>query len=66
MVVTDVIKRWQQIKGKEAYLCTGTDEHGMKIQRAATKNGMEPKEFCDVNSNKFRELVAAANISNDF
>ncbi|KAL6834993.1 tRNA synthetases class I (M) domain-containing protein [Trichoderma camerunense] len=66
MVVTDVLKRWQQIKGKEAYLCTGTDEHGMKIQRAATKNGMEPKEFCDVNSNKFRELVAAANISNDF
>ncbi|KAL6807394.1 tRNA synthetases class I (M) domain-containing protein [Trichoderma sp. SZMC 28013] len=66
MVVTDVIKRWQQIKGKEAYMCTGTDEHGMKIQRAATKNGMEPKDFCDVNSNKFRELAAAANISNDF
>ncbi|UKZ46168.1 hypothetical protein TrVGV298_000367 [Trichoderma virens] len=66
MVVTDVLKRWQQIKGKEAYMCTGTDEHGMKIQRAATKNGMEPKEFCDVNSSKFRELVAAANISNDF
>ncbi|KAL6830995.1 tRNA synthetases class I (M) domain-containing protein [Trichoderma sp. SZMC 28015] len=66
MVVTDVIKRWQQIKGKEAFMCTGTDEHGMKIQRAATKNGMEPKEFCDVNSNKFRELAAMANISNDF
>ncbi|KAL9471165.1 hypothetical protein ACSS6W_009106 [Trichoderma asperelloides] len=66
MVLTDVIKRWQQIKGKEAFLCTGTDEHGMKIQRAALKHGMEPKEFCDGNSNKFRELVAAANISNDF
>ncbi|KAM0252796.1 hypothetical protein ACHAQJ_007584 [Trichoderma viride] len=66
MVLTDVIKRWQQIKGKEAFLCTGTDEHGMKIQRAALKNGMEPKEFCDSNSSKFRELVAAANISNDF
>ncbi|KAL7893779.1 tRNA synthetases class I (M) domain-containing protein [Trichoderma sp. TUCIM 5745] len=66
MVLADVIKRWQQIKGKEAFLCTGTDEHGMKIQRAALKHGMEPKEFCDGNSNKFRELVAAANISNDF
>ncbi|EGR49338.1 uncharacterized protein TRIREDRAFT_124319 [Trichoderma reesei QM6a] len=66
MVLADVVKRWQQIKGKEAYLCTGTDEHGMKIQRAASKHGMEPKEFCDGNSIKFRELAAAANISNDF
>ncbi|KAL7795343.1 tRNA synthetases class I (M) domain-containing protein [Trichoderma ceciliae] len=66
MVLTDVIKRWQQLKGKEAFLCTGTDEHGMKIQRAAMKHGMEPKEFCDGNSSKFRELVAASNISNDF
>ncbi|KAL7811756.1 tRNA synthetases class I (M) domain-containing protein [Trichoderma aethiopicum] len=66
MVLADVVKRWQQIKGKEAYLCTGTDEHGMKIQRAASKHGMDPKEFCDGNSVKFRELAAAANISNDF
>ncbi|KAL3959164.1 hypothetical protein ACCO45_007326 [Purpureocillium lilacinum] len=66
MVLTDVLKRWQQINGREAFLCTGTDEHGMKIQRAAAKEGMQPKEFCDINSNKFRELAASADISNDF
>ena len=66
MVLTDVLKRWQQINGKEAYLCTGTDEHGMKIQRAAAKEGMPPKEFCDNNSAKFKELAGVANISHDF
>ncbi|KAK2608748.1 methionyl-tRNA synthetase [Conoideocrella luteorostrata] len=65
MVLVDVLKRWQQIKGKEAFLLTGTDEHGMKIQRAAAKEGIEPKEFCDNNSNKFRELAAAGDISYD-
>lgn len=66
MVLADVIKRWQQINGRDAYLCTGTDEHGMKIQRAAAKEGVPPKEFCDSNSNKFRDLAQLANISNDF
>ena len=65
MVLADVLKRWQQIKGRDAYMLTGTDEHGMKIQRAAAKEGLEPKEFCDNNSNKFRELAAAGDISND-
>lgn len=65
-VLADVAKRWQQINGREAYLCTGTDEHGMKIQRAATKEGMDPKSFCDLNSDKFRSLTYDADISNDF
>lgn len=38
----------------------------MKIQRAAAKEGIPPKEFCDGNSTKFRELAQLANISNDF
>jgi methionyl-tRNA synthetase len=66
MVLADVLKRWQQISGKEAYLVTGTDEHGMKIQQAALKEGMPPKEFCDNNSNKFKDLAEHANISHDF
>lgn len=66
MVLTDVLKRWQVINGKVAYLCTGTDEHGMKIQRAAAKEGMAPKEFCDNNAQKFKELAQEANIANDF
>ncbi|KAH7318220.1 tRNA synthetases class I (M)-domain-containing protein [Stachybotrys elegans] len=66
MVLADVIKRWEQVKGNEAVLCTGTDEHGMKIQRAAMKVDMDPKDFCDSNANKFKSLAAQAEISNDF
>ncbi|KAH7165723.1 tRNA synthetases class I (M)-domain-containing protein [Dactylonectria macrodidyma] len=66
MVLADVLKRWQQLKGKPAFFTTGTDEHGMKIQKAADKEGLPPKSFCDINSLKFRHLADAADISHDF
>lgn len=65
LVLTDVLKRYQILKGRRALLCTGTDEHGMKIQQAADYAQTHPKDFCDEVSQKFRNLVASANISND-
>lgn len=32
MVLADIVKRWQLLKGKKTLLCTGTDEHGMKVR----------------------------------
>ncbi|KAH6893080.1 tRNA synthetases class I (M)-domain-containing protein [Thelonectria olida] len=66
MVLADVLKRWQELNGKKTFLCTGTDEYGMKIQRAAAQEGLPPKEFCDNNSQKFKELASLANVSYDF
>jgi methionyl-tRNA synthetase len=34
MVLTDIIKRWQVLKGKQAIMLTGTDEHGLKVRTA--------------------------------
>jgi methionyl-tRNA synthetase len=31
MVLTDIVKRWHVLKGENALLCTGTDEHGLKV-----------------------------------
>lgn len=31
LVLTDILKRWQALQGRKAILCTGTDEHGMKV-----------------------------------
>ena len=31
LVLTDILKRWQVLQGRKAILCTGTDEHGMKV-----------------------------------
>ncbi|KAF2141719.1 uncharacterized protein K452DRAFT_228462 [Aplosporella prunicola CBS 121167] len=66
MVLADVIKRWQVLNGKNALLCTGTDEHGLKVQQAATKAGSEPLPFCDKGAEVFKNLAVRANISNDY
>ena len=65
MVLADVVKRWHALKGRHSILCTGTDEHGMKVQRAAAKAGSEPKAFCDQGSDTFKALANKANVAND-
>lgn len=65
MVITDILKRWQVLNGQRAILCTGTDEHGMKIQRAAAHANTAPKEFCDLTAETFKSLAKRAELSND-
>ena len=66
MVLADVLKRWQTLQGKPALLCTGTDEHGMKVQRAAALQDMDPKEFCDATSKTFRDLAEKMDMDHNF
>lgn len=66
MVIADVFKRWEVLKGRQAYLCTGTDEHGIKVQRAAELQEVPPKIFCDSNAETFMDLAQKANMSNDY
>ncbi|KAK3944198.1 methionyl-tRNA synthetase [Diplogelasinospora grovesii] len=66
MVLADVLKRWKTLAGERALLCTGTDEHGMKVQRAAALDDMPPKQFCDANAAKFEDLAQKSLIDNDF
>lgn len=65
MVLADVFKRFQTLKGREAYFCTGTDEHGMKVQRAAELQDVAPKIFCDSNAETFKDLAKKANLAHD-
>lgn len=65
MVLADVLKRWQVLAGRKALLCTGTDEHGMKVQQAAARADVAPMQWCDENAEKFQELADLANISRD-
>lgn len=65
-LTADIIARWKRVKGNEVFFLTGTDEHGLKIQRTAEKTGMTPHEFVDQNVVKFRELCKKWNISNDY
>ena len=64
-IVADVIARFKKINGYQVYFLTGTDEHGLKIQREAEKNNKDPKEFCDELSITFKNLTKTLNLSNN-
>ncbi|MDP3991228.1 MAG: methionine--tRNA ligase [Candidatus Nealsonbacteria bacterium] len=61
----DVIARYHRLLGENVFFLTGTDEHGIKIARAAEKAGKTPKEFTDEISLQFKELTKVLNISNN-
>ena len=45
--LTDSIKRYKKLQGYDAYMLTGTDEHGQKIQTKAQEEGKTPQEYVD-------------------
>ncbi len=65
VLATDVIARFHRLDGNDVYFLTGTDEHGLKMQQTAIAQGLTPRELADRNSQRFRDLVAALNCSND-
>ena len=52
------------IDNYEVHFLTGTDEHGLKIQRSAEKAGQEPQKFCNQISQTFKDLSQTLNLSN--
>ena len=63
-IIADFFARFKSIDDFNVHFLTGTDEHGLKIQRSAEKAGKEPKEFCDQISQKFKDLSKTLNLSN--
>jgi len=63
-IVADFFARFKRNDGFSVQFLTGTDEHGLKIQRSAEKQGMEPKEFCNLISKTFKDLSKTLNLSN--
>lgn len=64
-IASDVIARFMRLRGQSVKFLTGTDEHGQKVEKSASKMGIKPQEFTDRLSESFRNLMKAANISND-
>ena len=63
-IIADFFARFKRMDGFNVYFLTGTDEHGLKIQRAAEKRNVDPKVFCDEISQTFRDLSKTLNLSN--
>ncbi|KAJ3757236.1 tRNA synthetases class I (M)-domain-containing protein [Lentinula raphanica] len=65
LVTADIFARYQALKNpsRPVYFITGTDEHGLKIQKAALDKGLLPKKFCDELSQQFRRLANEADVN---
>ena len=63
-IIADFLARFKRMDGYNVHFLTGTDEHGLKIQRAAKANNIEPLKFCDKISQTFRDLSKTLNLSN--
>jgi len=64
-IIADVFARFKRNDNCKVYFLTGTDEHGLKIQKVAEKNGLEPSVFCEKISKVFKDLTIKLNLSND-
>jgi methionyl-tRNA synthetase len=64
-VLTDVIARSRRQMGQEVHFLTGTDEHGIKVQQSAQREGVAPQDFVDRIAPLFIDLCQRLNISND-
>jgi methionyl-tRNA synthetase len=64
-MATDALARFQRLDGFDVRFLTGTDEHGLKMQQTAIAEGLTPLALADRNSARFRDMMAALNISYD-
>ena len=63
-IIADFFARFKRIDGFNVHFLTGTDEHGLKIQRAAEKSNIDPLKFCDEISQTFKDLSKTLNLTN--
>lgn len=61
----DVWARFKRLDGFDTKFLTGTDEHGLKIQRSAEKAGMTTIDYLNDINAKYREITPIMNLSND-
>jgi len=65
-VIADALARFKRLSGEEVFFLTGTDEHGQKVEKAATAKGLKPIEMADQVVERFKDLWKTLNISYDF
>ncbi len=65
IIQADVLARHHRRKGDDVFFLTGTDEHGVKIVRAAEAAGKTPQDFTNGVTKKFKDLKKVLNLSWD-
>jgi methionyl-tRNA synthetase len=65
LVQADVLARYHRQRGDQVWFLTGTDEHGLKIARAAAEAGKTPAEYIEPVKDEFKKLSGLINASPD-
>ncbi|MCW0223918.1 methionine--tRNA ligase [Campylobacter lari] len=65
-IIADTLARFYRLQGEKTFFLTGTDEHGQKIEQAASAKNFTPKEYADEISAKFKKLWDEFEISYDY
>ena len=65
VIMTDAVARFQRQIGKDVFFCTGTDEHGQKIENCAKEAGVDPQTYVDGVSGEIRGIWDLMNTSYD-
>ncbi len=61
----DVYARFMRFAGRDVFFLTGTDEHGVKVEKSAKEQGVTPQQLADKNAAEFQGVIQLFNISND-
>tara|TARA_B100000686_G_scaffold95691_1_gene102254 strand:+ start:2023 stop:3513 length:1491 start_codon:yes stop_codon:yes gene_type:complete len=64
-ILADVIARFYRQLNYDTFFLTGLDEHGQKVQEAASNRKVEPQDHCNEMAPRFTELWEKLHISND-
>ena len=64
-IIADAIARYKRLTGYDVFYLTGTDEHGLKIQKKAEEAGITPQEYVDDIVENSKDLWKRLNISYD-
>lgn len=65
-IAADIIARYQRLAGRDVFFLTGTDEHGVKVEKTAEAAGKSPKDFVDETAAKFETAWKKLLISHDY
>jgi methionine--tRNA ligase len=63
--VCDVWARAMRLRGEDVFFLTGTDEHGVKVEKSAAARGIPPKQLADENAAEFRRVLGVFGLTND-
>ena len=66
IIMADAFARFQRRMGKDVFLCTGTDEHGQKIEDLAKERGVSPKEYVDGVAGEIKRIWDLMDTSYDY